>query len=228
MWEKLSHTVHSVIYRQLPHVVRCWPQPVAVCRRQGFFCAERTSLCGQPLRWSFVIRLAFHARESHLSGLLSDKWLTLSEIKMLFLLPFFDIHKTKIASRWVPLAYIWVQMTWKLAQQWATEEKQPEYIFILEMQSTYGTEEALQHLADSSLAKEINKCDFLFQGCMLLREQHHVFSLAGPIPIKAYFFFSLCLSGFSRNLLFPLTVQRRPGTSTLAVGLNVLCAWIGC
>lgn len=83
-------------------------------------------------------------------------------------------------------------------------------------------------MADSSLAKEINKCDFLFQGCMLLREQHHVFSLAGPIPIKAYFFFSLCLSGFSRNLLFPLTVQRRPGTSTLAVGLNVLCAWTGC
>lgn len=83
-------------FRQLPHVVRCWPQPVAVCCRQGFYCAERSSLYGQRLRCSLVIRLAFHARESHLSGLLSDKWLTLREINVLFLLLFFDIHGTKI------------------------------------------------------------------------------------------------------------------------------------
>lgn len=49
---------------------------------QGFFCAERTSHYGQPLRWSFVKRLAFQAQESHPSGLLSDKWLTLSVLKV--------------------------------------------------------------------------------------------------------------------------------------------------
>lgn len=95
------------------------------------------------------------------------------------------------------------------------------------MQSKCSTEEALQYLADSNLAKKnkkIKKCDFLFQGCMLLREQHHVFSLAGPIPIKAYFFFGRVLP-VSERLLSELVVSSHSPKATwhLYVGCRAEC-----
>lgn len=50
--------------------------------RQGLLYAGRTSLYGQLFRWSSVIRLPFHClKKPHLSGLLSDKWVTSSEWK---------------------------------------------------------------------------------------------------------------------------------------------------
>lgn len=141
--EQLSHTLSLLSYfRQLPHVARCWLQPVAVrADKASFVRRERAtmdSVCVGPP----VIGPAFQTQESHPSRLLSNKWLAASELKA------FSVVLTKSDL----FALVRIQMTWKWSQQRATEEN--SMFLILKMAWKCRTEAALQDLAGNNLAKK--------------------------------------------------------------------------